>query len=306
LKPVENLPAASVSTKETRPWFSFGWLTPALAAIVLIVAGFAMWTLLRTDGSDQLADAGPQQTEPLTNADTVNAPGEPTTGSPVSTTELPPLVVQLADGNGNVGIDQDGKLIGVAAGGPYDELAHRALQDGLLTIRNRQDLRSRPSTLLGDNAPEKKLELVSPLTRVLNTTRPALVWRAVPGATAYLVEVFDDDFRKVASSGPTSDTRWRPTLARGRTYLWQVTAKTSEGDVTGPVRPQPEARFKILDAKRADSIERLKREGRKPDLLLAVAYADAGMLAEAKEHLLALQKKNPRSTLVSKLLAQVR
>ena len=47
LKPAENLPTAAGVSIETRPWFSFGWLTPALATIVLIVAGVAMWLPVR-------------------------------------------------------------------------------------------------------------------------------------------------------------------------------------------------------------------------------------------------------------------
>jgi hypothetical protein len=82
-------------------------------------------------------------------------------------------------------------------------------------------------------------------------TTPLLQWSAVPGATRYTVELFDDQLTLIQRSPSLQATRWRTdaVLEQGHVYFWQVTATLADGKVVNfPRAPAPEARFGVLES----------------------------------------------------------
>jgi hypothetical protein len=116
--------------------------------------------------------------------------------------------------------------------------------------------------MMGDaGEPAESFTIVGPVGRVVDTNAPTLRWRAMDGAEGYSVDVYDQNYNKVASSGKLDANSWTPRLQRGRTYVWQVTAVKNGQEIKAPQRPAPEARFRILDADRSAEIAALKRAG---------------------------------------------
>ena len=103
------------------------------------------------------------------------------------------------------------------------------------------------------------------------------------GATRYSVRVLDERFREVARSGALRDTKWTPPrdLPRGRVLAWQVTAFTPEAAVTSPARPQPEARFIVLDAATVGGLAKTRARLSTEPIALGLALAKAGLFADA-------------------------
>jgi hypothetical protein len=129
------------------------------------------------------------------------------------------------------------------------ETVRSALRGALPAPQGLESLASGPATLMGpETAPAFAPR--SPLGTRVRADRPTLRWTPHPAATRYEVAVFDSDLQKQMASGPIAGTEWTPTkpLARGRTYLWQVTALAGGQRVTAPAPPAPEARFAVAGA----------------------------------------------------------
>jgi hypothetical protein len=126
-------------------------------------------------------------------------------------------------------------------------------------------------------------------------TRPVFRWQAVPGASKYVVAIFDDRFQKVAESSAVTAAEWTPEqpLARGRIYNWQVTAHIGARTLRSPVPPAPEARFQIAAVDTVAQIENARRDHPANHLLLAVLLAKAGALDESAQELDALAAVDP-------------
>lgn len=138
-------------------------------------------------------------------------------------------------------------------------------------------------TLLGETGDRGPLTPSMPIGTVVLAARPAFAWSPMPGARAYTVAVFDEQFTEVARSGRLTATAWTPAvdLPAGRTLSWQVTAHLASGDVNGPAPPQPEARFRVIDAQTAaTTMDQLSRLSNEP-LALGILLARSGLLQEA-------------------------
>ena len=130
-----------------------------------------------------------------------------------------------------------------------------------------------------------------------------------------MVTVYDEDFARVARSPELTSPEWtcdRP-LARGKTYTWQVSALTAAGErhvtrlVTVPPRPRrPRGSSCLTPA--AGSTSSHARVSRTPSahLVMALAYARAGVRDAAERELRALQRDNPDAAIVRTLLASLR
>ena len=149
--------------------------------------------------------------------------------------------------------------------------------------------------------------MLDPVGGVLLTDRPTFRWSALEGASAYVVEVYDDAFNLVASSPQLTAPRWAAsqTLPRGRVYSWQVRAVKDGRETKSPRPPAPQAKFRVLDRAKADELARARRAYPSSHLTLGLLYADAGLLKEAEQELRLLQKANPDSALARSLLRQV-
>jgi len=218
-------------------------------------------------------------------------------------------VVLLHDGNREVRLTRDGQLAGITGLTVDDERrVANVLRGGALAIpaaatqlaKSGEALRS---TFTGTSS----FEPLAPIGCIIVSDRPTFEWTAVPGAR-YRVEVFSDHFRPVADSGVLDETRWTAPrqFTRGSVYVWQVTAIRSSGETTSPAPPAPEARFAVLDETNAKSIARLELTQPRSHLALGVAYAEAGVTAEAEREFQELASENQGSADVRRLLQSLR
>jgi hypothetical protein len=142
---------------------------------------------------------------------------------------------------------------------------------------------------------------------VVLSNQPTFRWSILEGASAYVVEVYDDQFKLVASSPELTNRAWRvsQSLARGKVYSWQVKAIKEGQEVTSPRPPAPQAKFRVLDQAKANEIARAKRDFASSHLTLGLLYADAGLLREAEQEFRSLRRANPDSDVARNLLRQV-
>jgi hypothetical protein len=143
---------------------------------------------------------------------------------------------------------------------------------------------------------------------VIETDRPTFRWTALGGAT-YTVSIYDSNVSKVAESDSLTSTEWTPptALARGRTYVWQVRATTSDGQqVVAPSPAAGRAKFKVLEQSSLERIALAKQSGSNSHLLMGVLYAEAGLVSDAEREFNALLAANPNSSTARKLLQSVR
>jgi hypothetical protein len=130
----------------------------------------------------------------------------------------------------------------------------------------------------------------------------------LPGAESYRVTVFDQEYRRIAESGPLRASFWIPAepLPDARVLVWQVAAHRGGEEIMAPRPPAPEARFQILDRTRVTELANAARGHEDSHLALAVLYADAGLVEEALSELQALEKLNQGSEVAGDLLRSIR
>lgn len=277
----------------------------------LAVLAVAVWGALRW----QTAPRGPE---------IANASPTPTIALPspvVSPTALstPAALLALNDGGRQLALDAGGALTGAD---DWPESARQsialALASGHVELpKNLNELRGQGDVLMGgagNNDPAQRwtgtATLIAPRGEVSAETQPTLRWQALPGATAYVVTINDAaNFREAAVSPKLSGTQhWTVTkpLARGRDYVWQVTATFEGREITAPAPNAPEAKFRVLSAAQADELTRGRQQFAGQHLPLGLLYARLGLLPEAEQELLALAKANPNVPAVQKLLREVR
>jgi hypothetical protein len=182
------------------------------------------------------------------------------------------------------------------------EAVAAALDGKLPRPRGLESLVSGPATLMG---PETAAAFAprSPLATRVGADRPTFRWTAYPGATTYEVAVFDADLQRQLASGPLTSTEWTPAkaLPRGRTYLWQVTARAGGQRVTAPAPPAPEARFEIAGPDVMAEVEKRRAQAPGSHVVAALALVEAGLLDDAESELDALATDNPGSPEVARL-----
>ena len=218
------------------------------------------------------------------------------------------LTLSLNDGEATVGITAGGEISGYE-GLPASSRSDvkRALSGAAIDFPDLRDLKAASGAFMSENSNSAgTFRINSPVGKVVLTNSPSFSWQAVPGADSYTVEVYDLNFKKVASSGQLSSPRWTTTLPRGQTYVWQVTARKGEETLKAPRPPASEARFRIVDDKFAREITTLRRSHSASHLPLAIAYAKTGMIDEAIRELETVAKQNPRSGLPRRLIRQLR
>lgn len=224
-------------------------------------------------------------------------------------TEVIPLVAQLNDGDQTVTLDQHGKLSGLEDLPPtYQHMVKEALTtQQLARPSSLEGLNRRGSSLMGGDEQGNQFSLLAPAGKVVVADRPAFQWAPLGGATAYVVEIYDEQFTLVLKSEALQRTEWTPPqpLARGHLYVWQVRATKDGQEVQAPKPPSPQARFRVLAQPQAEEIVRARRTYTSSHLTLGLLYVQAGLLDEAEQELRLLRKANPDSPVVRRLLAQV-
>lgn len=292
------------SSKES--WFTrFGSLfrvspVPAFggAALAVLLLGVVAWLVWRT----------PKQSEPQIAVVPTPVSQPSPTSEPLPPQPQPtPVVAQLNDGGRVLTLDQEGKLSGADdLPAAYKTLVTKALSTQRIEKASQlHGLTRPPSSLMSGDNQKDQFSVLEPIGNVLLTDKPTFRWSTLEGATGYVVEVYDEQFKLVASSPQLSNPSWTTTLPRGTVYSWQVKAIKEGQELTTPRPPAPQAKFRVLDRTKANEIARAKRAYGSSHLTLALLYADAGLLKEAERELRLVQRSNPNSELVRKLLRQI-
>ena len=284
-------------------FFRSPYFVPALGLVLLGAIGLGWFALRSAPEPEQVLVPVVSET-PFTNNDLtqVTPEGSANENSKADT----PVVTSLNDGSRKIELDSNGTISGVSS--QFEDRVRRALTKQELAIpANVRQLRGMPGVLMSGGSQSVPFAIVSPIGKAIETTNPRFTWKPLAGAESYRVEVYDEGFNLVAASPAVKSTVWQADvpLPRGKVYAWQATAFKNGEQVKSPVRPAPEAKFKVIDAVSAEGIAAAKRNGRS-HLVLGVLYAEAGMLTEAEGEFAALLRANPNSDVVRNLLQKVR
>lgn len=269
----------------------------ALAVLMLAFIGWIIWRTPKEENREVVVVAPAPSVQPSV-VPSVEVQREPV-----------PVVAQLNDGAGTVSLDNEGKLSGADHLSPsYQDLVKRALLSQRIERSPQlQGLTRPPSTLMGANEPGREFSVLEPAGVVLMTDRPVFRWSKFEGASGYVVEIYDEQFKLVTASPELTTLSWTTTqsLPRGRVYSWQVKATRDGEETTVPRPPAPQAKFRVLDQAKVNELARAKRAYGTSHLTLALLYAEAGLLREAEQELRVLRRANPNSDVVRNLVRQI-
>ena len=186
---------------------------------------------------------------------------------------------------------------------PEQAVVRQALASGNLPLPEfLPEIAPERGTLMGESSPGP-FHLISPVAIAVRSRRPTFRWSSAPTAITYMVTLQELGSAETITSAPVSSNEWTiaSPLERGRTYTWQVVAKTSGMEILAPQPPLPPARFHVLDAATDAKLASLPAS----HLARGVFYARAGLFPEAEEELRILSSMNPGATKVSELLRGV-
>jgi anti-sigma factor RsiW len=277
----ESWPQTFASLFRVSPVPAFG--AAALAILLLSLIAWIVWRTPKEEKQEVVVVPSPSLQPSPSAVPSVEVQPEPA-----------PVVAQLNDG---------------PVPAAYQELVKKALTTQRIERSSQLQGLTRPSSsLMGTNEPGREFSVLAPAGVVLMSDRPSFRWSGFEGASGYVVEVYDDQFKLVMSSPEVTNVSWTATqsLARGKVYSWQVKAVKDGQEVTVPRPPAPQAKFRVIDQGRMNEISRARRAYGSSHLTLALLYAEAGLVSEAEQELRMLQKANPQSEIVRKLLRQVR
>jgi len=272
----------------------------ALAALLLAATGWMGWW-------------GMQRIKPKPEvAVTIPSPGVSLPASPAPRSEGASIfIARLRDGDGQVTMDREGNLSGAGHLPPAYQLMIRKALKGQELERSPLLAGLTPPRLWprgGGGARRAEFSVIEPVGAVTLSDRPTFRWSQLNGATGYVVEVYDERFGLAAASPQIADQSWTAPepLKRGGIYYWQVKAVKDGRELKAPRPPAPQAKFRVLDAARANELARARRGLASWRLVLGLLYARAGLLDEAEREFRALREANPNSELAHRLLKQVR
>ena len=303
-------PTSAAIARNDRPtWyegiFRSAFFRFAAPAASIIITAVIVWNFFAAKSPTPIsADAGPQGPSPL--VELTVAPTPETDGPDASQQQN--IVASLKDAGGRIELNDQGNITGLATHEFDGEIISAIRQQSPNVSTDARNLRSETGALMGNREEGLPFKLISPVGKVIETQAPTLTWQPLDDAEGYRVEIFDEDFNKVAESDVLKSMTWHPTgpLRRGKIYQWQVTAMREGKEVRSPVRPAPEARFKIIAASDKDRIDRARRSASNSHLVMGIVFAEAGLLDEAEREFRALSSQNPRSPIARALLAKVR
>jgi hypothetical protein len=296
------------------PPLQTGWRDRIAAALPGLFQKIPLW-VYATSVLSLLAVAGwiatSRRTQPQIAYKTPTPTPSPSTNLASPAPEIAHAIVRLNDGGSSLTLDAQSRLAGVDQWpSEYRQMAQDALSKQRVARSPLLDGLSRAgSSLMGGDDDGRRFAVIEPAGKVMLTNRPAFKWTRLDGASGYVVEIYDAQFKLVASSPSLTDVSWTaPQLARGQVYSWQVKATRDEQELIAP-RPQAsQAKFRILDKAATAEIARARRDYASSHLLLGLLYARYGLLAEAEQEFRALQKANPdspNSEVARKLMASV-
>ena len=256
----------------------------ALAVLVVATIAWFVWRTREEKAPEVVAVSSP--TPPVSQP-------TPSPEPSLQPSPAPEVVAQLNDGE---------------VPPAYQNLVKKALTSQRIERSSQlQGLTRQGSSLMGSGNQAREFSVLEPVGSVSLSDRPAFRWSAMEGATGYVVEVYDDQFKLAASSQQLTNRSWtiQQPLPRGKVYSWQVKAIKDGQEITSPRPPAPQAKFRVLNQSKANELARAKRAYSSSHLTLGLLYADAGLLKEAEQQFRLLLRSNPNSPLARTLLRQV-
>jgi hypothetical protein len=250
----------------------------AAAAIVVIVSGILLRRPQENDGPPVVTN---------TATSTIVRPAPP---------REPVRVIR--DAGSAFPLQADGSVGGLS---PVDAETLRQLRAGIVSSAAIfADVGRGRDVLRGDDLPGDPLRIETPRGFVVDD-RPEFRWSDPQPRATYRVSVVDSSYHVVARSDDLTTQAWRPAtpLERNETYEWQVQRRMGDSVTSAPAPPAPSARFRIVSRNGAEEIR--KAQLASSHLLLALAYARAGMLHEASAAVDELRVLNPESPVVREL-----
>ena len=235
---------------------------------------------------------------------------QPVPSPQVKNLPSPIMLALLKDGDGEISLDDQGRL---SVPKPLHPSYQQVIKAALATQRVDApkaiaELNDKPGRLMGGPNKSMDFALLSPVGTVVETERPVFRWRPLNRATSYRVAIYDADFNEVAASGPLSGDHWQITrgLERGSVYSWQVTATRDGQEIAAPTPPTPKPKFKVLEQGQANELDRARENYKGSHLILGVLYQRAGLLDRAESEFQALLDANPQSGVAERLLRNLR
>ncbi|MCY7376667.1 MAG: hypothetical protein LH472_11965 [Pyrinomonadaceae bacterium] len=279
-----------------------------LAAVLLIASLFGIFVLRRSDAPNEIAATSAPGVKPQQNVQSANIASAPDVQTNTEVSANANVRKQINAEINGVNRQTEDAVPKNLSPKPEAEVARVVASERLNFPPELKTLNNQVGKLMGGETEGIPFALTNPIGKIVQTNRPQFRWRELAGAINYVVSVYDTDFNRVATSPQISGTNWQigEPLARGKTYVWQVTAIKNGEEIKSPARPAPDARFKILDRKRADELARLSRQYKNEHLFLGIAYANEGLLDEAEREFQKETEKNPKSKTAQKFLREVR
>ena len=186
---------------------------------------------------------------------------------------------------------------------PSADAVH-ALETGTVTVPDDAvALASGGDEVRGDTG--GPVRLIGPAKEVVRSDRPEFTWTSSDIIASYKVEVADSAGNPTASRDRLTTNSWKPGIAlpRGVPLTWSVIAtpkdQSAEPTASGP------ATFEVLSGPALASVEQAEQKYAKDPLSLGVAYAKAGLVAEAIQSLGKVESRHPRKGL-EKLIGELR
>lgn len=307
-----ELPDARYSPAETRgvwqrltAWWQLPLIRiPVQVATAAVLIGLIVWavTLMR-HSPGPLQQAKEHSTEPEKNQTAAN-------NSPVAPRQEEQhsvRLVDLIDGDHHITLTSDDKLSGLESASIQiqNEVAS-ALKNGRVKATPFiADLKGPSGRLMGAGSSE--YGLLNPVATAVESRTPTFHWRAIESSESYVVTIYDLDSKKIEASEPLAETQWKANvpLERSRIYAWQVRATRKGEEVLMPPPAAARAKFRIIDAAKAEALAQVRSSHARSHLVLGLAYADAGLLEESEGELRKLVAANPKSSVARGLLRSV-
>lgn len=214
--------------------------------------------------------------------------------------------VVLRDEGGVITLDRNGELGGLdILAAEYRQEIRSVLESGRVFLPAiLGQLHTKPKNMMGPTA-EQSFKLIAPVGVVVESDRPTFRWSEFSGVDHYEVVVYEvKTLKEIAVAIDLHQTEWRPStaLTPNVLYAWQVRAVKDRNEIKIPSLDEGEARFAVLDRKKAAEIEDVRRDYKGFHLLLGTLYARAGLVEKAEQEFEALRKTNPQSGFVRELL----
>jgi hypothetical protein len=188
------------------------------------------------------------------------------------------------------------KNVNVATPMPIPTITPQRIELAELKLPNYlKDLRTKPDNLRGNNdGKSENITIISPNGKVIRETSPTLNFTKVEGVESYEISVYDGATQIKKDTISTNSWQIPVNLPKGKLYEWQVFAKSGDKNYLG------QGKFYLVSQADENKIRQAK-----DSLQRGKAFAEAGLLDEAKRQFLQYLKQNPSSQTVKKSLQQI-